>query len=359
MPPTFATSRVWFPDVGQFPSANVIGFTNLGNITNSTETAAFVFRAPKDGDLDSVGFYLGTVTTPQDLEVSFRNVVESGGGAGYPDATADQYHVIASGSLVSAGWNTTGVMTNDGTGGGTKRTVAQGDLLAVVFRMTGSGNIMFRVATNDILVNFPYATIYNSSKLGRPFPLAIKYADGTYAELDPCTYPYIAGFTNGSFHTGTSPDEVGNRFIATETCEVDACWLKSNLTQNFKVVLYDSADNVVTETNEQDLDTVYVNSPLNQYLPFLDRVTLTAGEEYRVVLKPTTASASLAYFGFEVGSNAVLDAVQGGKELYMTERTDAGAWTDSDTKRIQMGIRMAIQTDPGTGGAFAHASFGM
>jgi hypothetical protein len=287
--------------------------------------------------------------TPQNMEVSFRNVNTSGGSAGYHDATADQFYTIASGSLSANSWHTTGVMTDDGTGGGVKRTVTQGDLIAVVFRLTGAGNVTFQAMTNDIQVNFPYSTAFTFTQNGRVFPLAIKYDDSTYADLGPAHIPVLASVVNGTFDTTTTPDEVGNRFTPLFTHKVNGCWVKSNRSQNFRVVLYDSdGTSVLTQTDEQALANVAANAKWNLYLPFLAEVTLDAGDTYRLVYKPTTTTPSVSYCGYEVSNNALFASTQEGITTYMTERTDAGSWTDTNTKRILMGTRIsAIQTDPG------------
>ena len=362
MPPTFVTlpGGIYTPCPAFFPDNATPGFTNHGNISTSSETVGFVFRAPKSGVLDSLAFHLGAVVTPQDMEVSWRDVAISGGGAGFHDGTADQFYTIASASLVANGWNTTGVMTHDGTGGGTKRTVTQGDLIAAVFRLTGAGNVTFQVLTNDIQVNFPYATAFTFTVTGRSFPIAIKYDDGTYADLGPTQVPFKASVSSPSpFASDSTPDEVGNRFTPNFTRKVDACWVKVNRSQNFRVVLYDAdGTSILTQTDDQDIDTIAANAKWNLYLPFLAEVTLNAGSTYRLVYKPTTTTASLSIVGYEVPSNALFAMTQEGISTYMTERTDAGAWTDTNTKRLIMGTRIsALQTDPG-GASAAHAFIG-
>jgi hypothetical protein len=367
MPPTFVDlpGGHWVPNPGLFPTASALGFTNLGNISTNTELVAFITRARKACTLDLVEFHLGNIATPQNLEVSFRNVNESGGSAGFVDGTADQYTIIASGSLVANGWNVAGLMTDDGTAGGVKRTVAKAELFGVTFRMTGAGDIMFRHATNDTFNNFPYTTYLQFLKNGRSFPIAIKCSDGTYLQLDPVTYPWTAFFQAGAFDTTTTPDEVGNVFTVGATHKVDGVWLKSNLISAYKVVLYDTdGTTVLTETEPQAADTIFVNAPWNQYLPYKAEVTLNAGSTYRRVIKPTTTTGGTGlYYGFEVANNALLGATEEGASCYMTERTDAGAWTNTTTKRILLGHRWrAIQTEPGTGGsgrAHARASFGI
>lgn len=95
------------------------------------EKVAIVFRAPKTGTLDRAEFKLDAVTQApvSGLRVSFQDV---GAADGNPDGTQDQFRTVPQGSISAGAWVVPGLMTSDGTDGGTKRSVTKGDLIAFV-----------------------------------------------------------------------------------------------------------------------------------------------------------------------------------------------------------------------------------
>jgi hypothetical protein len=53
---------------------------------------------------------------------------------------------------------------------------------------------------------------------------------------------------------------------------------------------------------------------------------------------------------YSYGSDAIMNALPGGQDLYWGERTDGGSWTTTTTKRPNMGLWLD-QFDDGVGGA--------
>ena len=82
---------------------------------------------------------------------------------------------------------------------------------------------------------------------------------------------------------------------------------------------------------------------------FPDVNILTANTYYRLVVKPTTAN-NITVVDYTFASVALMDAISGGQYCHKTERTDAGAWTDTTTRRPWMGF-LIDQLDDGVGGS--------
>jgi hypothetical protein len=317
---------------------------SLLTATGATDYAVWIVRVPKAGTLATVGFRTGTVTTPADLRVSFQDVTTA---TGLPDGSVDQFCDVASGSVTANTWLTTGNVTHDGSSGGTKRTVSQGDLLAVVVKFaSGAGNLQIVDVSLDETWNFPFSLTLGGTKRPRANTLFLTYDDGSYARFVGAVYPW-SGFTAQSVATNTTPDEVGNRISLPFTCKVNGCWIKTNVTGSFEMVLYDTdGTTVLAQSGTQTTGLRQAANPLPSAIPFTSEVELDAGSVYRLVLKPTTTTTLLAY-NFDVPVAAAMGAIELGTDCYSTSRTDAGAWTDVNTKRYFMGLRVS-QVDTGS-----------
>ena len=81
-------------------------------------------------------------------------------------------------------------------------------------------------------------------------------------------------------------------------------------------------------------------------------VALTAGAVYRLSLTPGPATVQVRTFS--VPSNAHLGGFEGGSSWYYSQRTDAGAWTDTTTKRPWFGVHVASIAPASGGGETAH-----
>lgn len=330
----------------------------------SGEKAAVVFRVPKTGTLDKFEFMTGTVTVNASSQIrcSFEDVSAANGD---PDGTQDQYRDIAGSAMVSSGWNVPGLMTSDGTDTGVKRAVTRGQVLAAVVgysTFTAADIVNVSTLSNfPTVVGFPYADhlvgVPAWSKQTNYPVIALKYNDGTYEYLGVNVWP-ISAFNTLTLNTGTSPDEIGNIFQCPFPCRASGARVMINTAgagRDFDVVLYDSDGTTALQTINVDADIqrnaggIWVDDLL-----FSATQVLLANTNYRVVIKPTTASNINAY-DVTVAAAAIMDAFPGGQNWQRTERTDAGAWTQTTTKRVMIGMLFdgfddAVSTG-GSGGA--------
>jgi len=319
------------------------------------------FRVPKTGTLETVEFALSTVfqAPTNGLRISFQDL-----SSGFPDGTQDQYRDVTSGISTGA-WIVPGAMTSDGTDGGSKRSVTAGDYLGIVIEfvsfVTGdslrfptldnSGTRATYMLPKQRGVIFRNASGVWSDQEDEPL-IALKYTDGSYAQLGTPWFP-IKSLNATNFNSSSTPNERGLRFVLPFGARVSGAWVRCALPAAADVVLYDASDNVLASSSlSADL-----NRNGNAYVPFAP--TELAAGTYRLTFKPTTTS-NVSLYDFDVESNAHLAAVEGGVEWYYTERTDGGSWTDTTTKRPWMGLLFDGIDVGGSsgGGAFAYAFMG-
>lgn len=313
-------------------------FASVATVNAAQVAVGMVFRVPKSGTLRKFEWRLSAVgNTPDNgIRCSFQNV-----SGGLPDGTRDQFRDITSG-LTTNTWQVPGLITSDGTDSGSLRTVTAGERLAIVMEnvsFTTSDSWIYQALTQNVSIfaQLGYAQNYvvarNSSGVwsvstGAP-PVALLYDDGTYAVIAPHWYPYLA-LNSAVYGNGSTPDERGLRFIPPVTARLTGVWIRGLLQNATDIVLYDGSSSVlasVTLDTDQDGE--------NYWVPF-PATTLTGGSTYRISVKPTSAS-TVTLYDFDVSTNALLACVEGGVDWYYTQRTDAGAWTDTNTKRPWIG----------------------
>ena len=336
---------LWIPRLSQ-ASNNQPAYSNNRVIDASAEKFAFVFRVPKTGTLDKFEFKLGAVTfnAASVLRCSFQDVSLTDGN---PDGTQDQFRDMT--SLSANAWNVPGLITSDGSDTGTKRSVTAGDLLSVVFEFqtfTAADSVVIQTI-NVSGITSPsgqsYSDLFTASwaKTDANGPVfALKYNDGSYefiANVIPCST-----LNNVTFNNASTPDEQGLIFSLPFPVTVTGVWLRVNASADFDIVLYDSDGSTALATVSVDSDVWAVAASTNAFLRFSPQ-DLTKDTNYRVVVKP--GASNVVVHNFEVASAAIMDAVEGGQNWHYTQRTDAGAWTETTTKRPWMGLLVSAFDD--------------
>ena len=315
------------------------------------EKAAFVFQAPKTGTLGKVGFRTGTVTTGQTLKVSFQDLDANGN----PDGTADQYRTVAVVDTDDNKYFLTGLITSDGTDGGTKRAVTKGDILAAVIEFDSTaGNLNIRASR--LVMQFIQYGLY-----GDQYTAAwAKQSSfgGFYIEYDDGTAAFIPEAVGGSniggiyFNDGSASDEYGTRLdvpvpmraigiYAMLDFLVDAaagaCTLK----------LYNQADALLWS---EALDSAKRYGDWPGYLVrlFSSPIELAIGT-YRITARSTNATNRVGVFEhlFESAAQKTQFPYSG---VQLTKRAnDVGPWTDVPLEVVFAGL-IIDQLDNGAGG---------
>lgn len=340
---------MFMPKPENFPTNNT---SNL--LDASGEKLAAVFRAPKTGTLGKVRFRTATVTTGDTMKVSFQDVDMA---TGNPDETADQYRTVSVASGDDNTWISTGIITTDGTDSGGKRSVTRGDLLAIVIEfdsfVAGSMNIVNSSTPVDY-GNGCYTTLKTGGTWAKTTATAgcleLEYDDGSLAYTDTL----LPGFnTAGTAASNTTPDEVALCFSFPVGVTVGGAFVIIDLDAACDVVLYDSDGTTALATVSLDSDVRAGTTVNGTLVVFPSEIDLTANSSYRLAIKPTTTTA-VGYRYFDVRAAGSMDMFDLGQNACWSQRTDAGAWTETTTRRPRMSLLVTKVNDGSGGGGGAY-----
>jgi hypothetical protein len=286
-----------------------------------------------------------------------------------PDETQDQYRAVT--IPASNTWYTSGLVTNDGTDTGSKRTVSFGDGLAVVVEFDGAG----RLGSDSAIISaLGQISNTHSSELmlktgGTWAPITaapaviLEFSDGTFGTLAggiPCS-----AFNSHSYKqdTGTA-DEYALEFQVPWPCKVDGAWGVMNTVSasgDLDVVLYDGTTAMTNGTITFPGEHGISNNVRSFLVEFPAEITLQANYTYRLGFKPTQTAQAITVQSVDVSNANHWTCWPGGTACNYTTRLDAGSWASpTTTRRLLAGIRISalddgasaggIQTHPGMAG---------
>jgi uncharacterized protein YaaQ len=336
---------MFMPKPENFANSNV----NL-LLDASGEKLAAVFRVPKTGTLGKVRFRTATVTTGDTMKVSFQDVDMA---TGNPDETADQYRTVSVGNADDNTWISTGLITDDGTDTGGKRSVTRGDLLAIVIEfdsyVAGNMNIVNTFSVLDY-GNSAYTALKTGGtwvKSGNTVGcFELEYDDGSMAYADTLM-PGVGGA--GTVASNTTPDEVALYFQFPVGVTVGGAYVFMDLDAAADIVLYDTDGTTALATVSLDSDVRAGTASTGTMIVFPSEIDLTANAYYRLAIKPTTTTA-VSYRIADTRAAASLDMFDLGQNAYWSQRTDAGAWSETTTRRPRMSL-LVTKVHDGSGGS--------
>lgn len=283
------------------------------------EKFAMVFRAPKTGNIDRVGFRVGAVTDSQTLKASLQSVdMSDGNPTGTILASANGY-----GTQSSPAADTFYEVTLN-----TAVAVTQNDYLALVIEYDEpDGDLEICTAQNgSIVVQFPYARHYTEGwgEVDHRPIASIRYDDGTYPYTGMIA---VKDTSEGSFGSG---QERGMRFKLPFSCRLKGVIAFTYLSGDCDLVLYDSAQSEL-ETASFDVNAKNRSSSgLNVYL--LDTPqAIEKNEIYYLTIKYTGGS-DLYVQWFDVLSQNMLETLGADKKMYWCEGA-APCMTTTNTRR--------------------------
>ena len=294
------------------------------------EKHAFIFRMPKSGTLQKVGFRVGTITSGKGgtVDVSLETVDDTTG-----DPTGTLKYTNGNGSIAIADTDDNKALYAQ-INGGTGVTVALGDLVAFVITapVGYGGSIPF----NAILLN-NQNNYYSDSYLTGAWvkstyiPQIVLEIDG--AMVNPnITNPYALGrYLTLSWD---SSYRAGFKFTAPVKMRISGVAIIADLDVDADLILYDSDGVSVLETVSFDKDVRSISSAETLTCQFVSGHIIEKDESFRVVLLPTSAgSVGISYMVLTVdGSLNPGGATIGGLNFIYTtctgEPTDEDSWTD-------------------------------
>ncbi len=327
----------------------VAGSASPVTLDAADKRIAHIFAITKNGTLDKFEFLTGptvAVNAASVIRVSFRGIVAA---TGEPSGVNDQRRNILGSALSANTWISPGVITDDGSGGGVKRVVTRGDLLAIHIEytsFTGGDDLDIAVLGGRFLTGksgscdgFPYDLFQSGGSWDRspapsgsgPIAFALKYADGTYTRpIAPGQFGVTTIGSNPIFDSADTPDERGNIFTLTVPIRVTGAnvAVAASPGDAYEVVLIDTDGSTELEAVTVDGDHATNLGPQPRFVPFDASHELAIGT-YRLTIRPTTGNVAVA--NIIVDDNAVLESVFN-KNWFGTSRADAGAWTEEDTR---------------------------
>jgi hypothetical protein len=290
---------------------------------------------PKSGLIRRLHFRTGTVTTGATVDCRLETVDAS---TGHPTGTL--YAANTNGSNVIAdtddnAWRTSANFTADAS-------VTRGDVVAAVIVNPSGGNWQLRTII-DVQGSVPYGDLFAAAawtKNTNPPIIVAEYSDGTFAYVPNVIQTH--GVNTTAFNSGSSPDERGVRFTQPFQARCVGLWalMFPAAGGNFDLVLYDTDGSTVLRSVSWDGDVVGNASGAEMVrLLFASDVTLAVSltNPYRIALKPTTAN-NVTLLDFDVNAAGYLDLLPGGSAWHHTQRADAGAWSETTTKRSMVGL---------------------
>ena len=310
----------------------------------ASEKAAFIFQAPKSGDIRKILWRLGTVTTGATLDIRLETVdLTTGNPTGTLWATNTNAAAIV--SATDDDTMVTSTLTADAT-------VVKGDLLAVVIvnPAVSFGNLQISGFADDDLLNIPYADLFTTvwTKPTVAPVVGVEYSDGSYANTNGC-WP-MSAITTTNFSAASTPDVIALRFSLPYPARITGFWIWIDLDGNATVKLYDPDGGTVLESLGIDTDVRNsAGTKLHTYL-FDTSISLSKDTVYRLGIEPAGAT-SVQVHDFTVPTAAALDSFPGGQAFHLSTAKDpfgVESWTQTTTRQPFMGL-LLDQFDDGVG----------
>lgn len=355
-------------------------FQSVGTIDAATEKLAFIGHvkwsdnptaAKTVGASSKIHFRTGAATFADagtNLRIGLQDVSTASGPPVQPDGTFDVYADVAgnSGLITSSDDSVLKSITLSTSG---SKSVAQDQLIAIVFEMTARGGTDSLGLTNFYSIdrtNLPTSLVYIGSwavvTINGSVPnVMLEAEDGTFGILRGAMY--IAHGGQHSFASTSTPDEYALLFQVPYACKVDAVILatgNTSATADFSLVLYSTPTGTPTA-----LATVSVlgehlsNQSDDRYMivPLGAEYGLQPNTDYAIAMQSTGAgNAILGYF--DIG-NAAHRTANGLGSCRQGTRTNAtGAFSETTTRIPLIGVQISA-LDDGAGMGKASLNIGI
>ena len=367
----FLYPRVIMPQGGAITAATNIPINGTGDIQ------VWICQADEDMTITQVGCHVTTRTgSPGNTATGLRlGITYIDATTGFPTNTptptwANATFSGAAGTAYQEFNATTGITQNQNLIATliTPVTITRGTVFGICADANAgtwvSGSDFINIRTGFVSTypsyNFPYSTgiLTGGSNVDNTVDCpTFLYRSSTKTYGQP--YETVASLNNNS---GSTPDEYGMYFrFATGTTsayQISGVRLGCLVAANFDVILYDTNGTTVlaSVTADVDIQNQATHGAYNYLFTGTTLPTLTAGSYYRLVVRPSTATAMgpVQYFTFRTDADktAILGAAD---DVQYTSRTNGGAWTQ-DTNRLfaMQAIVVALDTGTATGGMLVH-----
>lgn len=363
----FLYPKVIMPHTGVITAASA-------NIDGTGDVQGWICQAAEDMTITAVGAYVISRTgSPGNATSGLRfGICYVDATTGFPTTSPPTF---ANGTFSGAAGTayqdfnaTTGITVG-------QNLIATLTTPVTITRGTRFGIVMDPVSGTWTTGNFlAIRTGFNSAYPDIRFPYSVGMTGATYADNDVDVptflyrsstktfgYPYetVVSLNNNS---GSTPDEYGMYFkIPVGTCatyQVAGARIGILPSTDFDVILYDTNGTTVlaSYTYDQSFGNLAAQGAIDCLFTGTTLPVLTAGSFYRLVVRPTSATAMgpVQYFTFRADSDKT--AVVGSTDdVQYTSRTNAGAWTQNTNNMFAMqAIITGLDSGTATSGLLVH-----
>ena len=332
------------------PGEAGLGYSSF-TLDQTTDAVEMIFQARDAITITKLGYRVNAITgTSPVFKISLQGI----SGAGVPDGTIKGGGSPASATFTpSAAPNWTWVTLDN------SYTTTRGEFLSVVIQhnsgtIDGSNNVSFSHSYAAFSTwAFPHSIQNNNgsrtNQLNEP---VLGYASNSVAYGRPS-----ASVTATSYGSTSTPDEVACAFTIpatlVSTYQVAGFWF-AGLTPatgtTVKVILYDGTSVLQDVTYDSDYSSQPGGVHHNIRVLFDEATlsTLVGGNTYRIGIQPQDTT-TITPQRLNVNAQADFEAWPGGQNFWVSTRTDAGAWTDTLTQRMQACLIISDWTIPSGG----------
>jgi len=329
--PALGDGQWWGSDPRVSPDAGTNAFDSF--TPSAGNPVAYMFRTRRAGTISKIGHRVGNIVTGT-YDVRIEGVDDTNG---QNDGVLISAGAIATAHAVTSpgddnSWQTAVLDT--------PTAVTAGKLIAVVFAFN-SGSHQIQVVDEVLRQSgFPYIMAPGGVVTARVPTIALEYDDGRYNQIPGC-YPW-SDITSPSWDNADTPDERAIKIKPSRSVKILGFWIDYKALvagANVDFVLYDTDGIAVLETVSHDgnVEPTPGTTHGTRIFMFTKEHTLTKGLTYRLSVKPTTGN-NVRVGLRDVANVLVAAAAPGGADFGLSTRTDAGAWTDIDTQRINAGL---------------------
>lgn len=312
--------------------------------------------------LQNIHFLLGGAakTGGTDLRVGIQAASASTGPPMQPDgawaSAGNAFVTVPDASMSPSSW------VRSGTVGGTL-SVSNGSIWCIVIEpenYAGSDSYVIRGTNQRSSSLLAVSASYNGTTwTGSAASMnhLLEFTDGTFGSIG-LGVPFNVIGTALTYNSGSSPDEVALKIVPTVAMSATGICAEnpySTSTGNLEWVLYEGTTALVTVSSAAS--SLWSTAATGVACAmFSSAVTLNASSTYYAAIKPTTVNNVRLLYS-TVSDATYWAAFPGGDQTGYSTRTDAGAWSDTTTRRpaIWLLIRGAGSTGGGGGGAYVVA----
>lgn len=313
--------------------------------------AGFGFQCPQAGTIDRICFRTAAVTVATDTDVRLETIDTSTGSPSGTLVAAGANATVLAAALTANTWIEVTLTT--------PVAVTALQYVAVVLAPTGTPTMNFAAIASADSRTLPWSGTLGAStwtKVSGDAVGAIRYNDGTYPHI-PGMWA-AAAINSTSLTAATTPDEVGNLVILPFNCRATGLAIEFGSTSasnsSYRMRIYDAY-----------FGTVLISKTLiGEFVPasgiirarFDTTLDLVSGGYYRIAVE-ALGTVNRSVRTLDAATLDIAASFPLGANCVYTERTNAGIWSQTLTRRANIGL-LIDEIDAGGGAGPVPINYG-